>query len=230
MPRVIINGRSVNLPNAIKGNELIKRITTKKDRRPVMTYGTKTEEIKSNKTYKTKELMTKGGKKVQLRDMPDRTKGQTLFWGDRSEQSKEIIAEQIIDLTAHYFNRGVRFDDENFDWLVVDNYVLPEKWHNLPGVTANRVSLGIVFPTLYPQVPPIGFYMDADIAFAPEGNDHFFDDAYHEADKEFLRKGSWKWYCVYVKPNSWQPSRNWKNGDNLWTYFTLISEALNSSD
>lgn len=150
-----------------------------------------------------------------------------LFWGDRSRQSKQIVREQVYSIAKHMFTSGVQFDEENAHWVVIPEYWLPKAWKGI----ARSTSLMIVFPTLYPEIPPIGFYLKSDLPRAPGG--HFYEAAYHDAAKEPLKQG-WKWYCVYVNPGSWQPAsyrgpRTWERGDNLWTYMTLIKEALSST-
>ncbi|MBN2694674.1 hypothetical protein JXR93_08430 [bacterium] len=149
-----------------------------------------------------------------------------LFWGNRSEYSKSIIKEQVYDVALNLYRSGIEFDEENSHWMVIPDYKLPANWHNI----AKKCRLMVLFPTEYPKIPPIGFYMDANIPQSPDG--HFFNDAYHDADKEPIKHG-WKWYCVYIKPNSWRPKRvkysgDWKYGDNLWTYLTLIKEVLSN--
>jgi len=90
----------------------------------------------------------------------------------------------------------------------------------------------IVFPTEYPVLPPVGFYLKQDIPLSVNG--HLYQSAYHEACSDPLTQG-WKWYCVYINAGSWQPapvihSGDWRKGDSLWTYFTLISEVLSGTD
>jgi len=110
--------------------------------------------------------------------------------------------------------------------MVAPQYRLPPRWHSI----ARTSPLLIALPTDYPAIPPIGFYLTADLPLSPNG--HLFEAAYHEAWKEPLKR-DWKWYCVYISPGSWRPAPvrrpgDWKQGDNLWQYFTLINEALNS--
>jgi hypothetical protein len=155
-----------------------------------------------------------------------------LFWGDRSSLSKRIIIEQCEDIARNRFVNDATIDYDGAHTLVVKNYLLPSKWHSMPGVVNKRTALAIVFPTEYPKIAPIGFYLKAEISDAPNG--HFYTQAYHDADKIMLNYG-WKWYCVYVKEGQWQPSayrkaNDWRFGDNVWTYFDLIKESLTTAD
>ena len=77
------------------------------------------------------------------------------------------------------------------------------------------------------RVPPVGFYLPKTVD-SPNG--HLFDRTYHEANEIPLREG-WRWYCAFVKEGTWQPSwgryaNDWRKGDNLWDYFTLVGEVL----
>ncbi len=108
------------------------------------------------------------------------------------------------------------------------DYVLPPIWHNI----ARTTDLLIIFPTEYPELPPVGFYLKEEIPLSVNG--HLYQTAYHDACSDPLTQG-WKWYCVYIHPGSWQPAPvqypgDWRKGDNLWTYFTLISEVLSGTD
>ncbi len=170
-----------------------------------------------------------GRRKVtfQADDIPER--GKKSFGGPRSALSKQIITEQVYDLAEHLFKDGIDFDDTDANWFVAPNYVLPQNWHHI----ARTTPLMICFPTEYPSLPPIGCYMRETIPQAPNGL-HFYPNAFHEAWHEPLSEG-WKWYCVYVPSGSWRPApvrrpKDWMAGDNLWTYMTLIKEALTSSE
>ena len=174
------------------------------------------------------DLTDKNGNPVKIDTIPDRTKGYVMFGGNRSALSKQIITEQVYDIALNLFKTGVQFDEENADWVIFPDYILPANWHYI----AKRTPLMIVFPTQYPQIPPVGCYMKGDI---PESaNGHMYKQAYHEADKAPLEAG-WQWYCVYVKPGTWRPVRyngknSWKRGDNLWDYVTLITEVLGTTE
>ena len=148
------------------------------------------------------------------------------FGGRRSELSRQLITEQVYDVAANCFHQGVAFDEEDANWFVVPEYRLPAIWGG------ETTPLMIVFPDQYPELPPVGFYLKADLAGSPNG--HLFDQAYHEAWKEPLKYG-WKWYCVYVEPGAWRPAYirrldDWQKGDNLWSYISLINEVLSGMD
>lgn len=231
----IINGRRVtNLPaGGAYGAQLISEMDLEPGRRPVLMKPGGMETIDAGKRYGERDVTDSKGQPVKVSDIPDRTKGAStneLFAGRRSERSRTIITEQVIDVAENLFNdeRGVDFDEDEADWLVIPEFRLPKNWHRI----ARTTPLLIVFPTGYPEIPPVGCYLIDDIPQAPNG--HFYKDAYHSAASEPIEKG-WKWYCVYVEQKNWKPaavrrSGDWKRGDNLWTYMTLINEVLASAD
>jgi hypothetical protein len=220
----LINGRRINtdaIPaHGVSGRMLKQQIHTNNGRRIIMENEGKVQQVRDDKLYHPHELMDRHGKGAKITTMPDRSKG-AQFGGQRSRASFELIWEQVVDIAKNLFRQGVEFDEDNGDWLVVPNYRLPENW------SQKKTPLLITFPTHYPEHAPVGFYLMEDIAASPNG--HLYNQAYHNADKEPLKEG-WKWYCVYVENGSWQPARNWRNGDNLYTYFHLIHEALSGGN
>lgn len=223
----IINGRRVtNVPSGgVYGSDIIREMGEGGGRRVVIQKeGLSFETIQKDRRYSKADLIDRKGNPVRVKSIPDRTKGS--FGGQRSALSKQIITEQVFDIAENLFKDGVDFDEQDADWMVVPKYFLPPIWHGI----ARTVPLLVVFPTEYPSRPPVGFYLKADIPCSPNG--HLYDAAYHEADHSPLKQG-WRWYCVYVKPGEWRPaavrqSGDWKHGDNLWEYFTLINETLSS--
>lgn len=223
---VIINGRKIPVAEKIKGKDLIDKLDVKPGRRPVVQRGMNVDRIDSEKIYSKNDLIDKKGKIVKIGTIPDRTKGFPTYWKERSDLSKRIIKEQVYDMALNLFKDGVDFDEENADWMIVPKYILPKIWHDF----AETTPLMIVFPTEYPELPPVGFYLHGYIEKSANG--HFYEKAYHDAAKEPLETG-WKWYCVYIEPQNWNPARvrksgDWKYGDNLWQYFILIREVLST--
>jgi len=223
----IINGKRVSVPaSGTYGSELIKFAEPGSGRRAVIRSGGRQfETIQPNRIYADAELLDRWGNPVKVTTIPDRSKGIT-YGAPRSQLSRTIITEQVFDIAEKFFKGGVDFDEDNADWMVAPNFKLPDSWSSV----ARFSPLLIVFPSEYPSIPPVGFYLRDEINHSPDG--HLYDQAYHNACKDPLQDG-WKWYCVYVKPGCWRPARysypgDWKKGDNLWTYFTLINEVLGS--
>ncbi|GAC1697793.1 MAG: hypothetical protein PVS3B3_23460 [Ktedonobacteraceae bacterium] len=224
----IVNGRRIQVPpQGITGHNLIQHVNPGTGRRPVIQQGGTFQTIRPSSTYKPTDLYDKHGNPVKITTIPDRTKG-VVYGGDRTSFSKQIITEQVYDIAQKLFKQGVSFDEEHADWMIANDYVLPPIWHSI----ARTTDLLIIFPTEYPEVPPVGFYLKEDIPLSVNG--HLYQTAYHEACSDPLTQG-WKWYCVYINAGAWQPAPiqrpgDWRTGDNLWTYFTLISEVLSGTD
>ncbi len=224
----IINGRYIVVPpRGITGEDIIQQLKPAPVRKPIMEKDGSFSAIDPKRTYKPDELFDKDGNPVKITTIPDRTKG-TTYGGNRSFLSKQIITEQVFDIADKLFEQGVSFDEQHADWMIANKYRLPQAWHNV----ARTIDLLLIFPTEYPAVPPVGFYLKEDIPL--KVNAHLYRRAYHEACDDPLTQG-WIWYCVYVNPGGWQPAPvqrfgDWRKGDNLWTYFKLISEVLSERD
>ncbi len=217
----IINGRRLDpssIRNGASGSELTRHAKAGSGRRPILECGGKVAQIDPNRHYSQYELVDKHGRGAKVTSMPDRSKGHS-FGGRRSAQSKQIVTEQVIDIAEHIFKQGVEFDEDDAHWMVVPTFNLPPRWHPI----ARQTPLMVAFPNEYPALPPIGFYMMAEIPVSPDG--HFFQGVAHNAWDEPIAHG-WKWYCTYIHDGAWQPARNWRDGDNLFTYFHLIKEVL----
>src|SRR5947209_3169065 len=149
----IINGRRIQVPPAgITGQNLIQQINPGPGRRPVIQQGMAFRPIQSGYTYKPAELFDSRGRPVKITTIPDRTKGMVTYGGERTFLSKQIITEQVYDIAEKLFRKGVSFDEEHADWMIANQYVLPPIWHSI----ATTTDLLIVFPTEYPELPPIG--------------------------------------------------------------------------
>lgn len=150
---------------------------------------------------------------------------QGMFGGVRSDYSRALIREQVIDVARNYCKSPVTFDEDNADWVVFPQFRLPRGW------SQPTTALMIMFPRDYPVLPPIGFYLPEDL---PSPHGHLYGNAYHNASAAPLKEG-WHWYCCYVSDGAWQPApmnarKGWRDGDNLWTYLTLVNEVLSSND
>lgn len=179
----IINGRRIQVPPAgITGQDLIQQLNPGPLRRPVMQQGMAFRPIQAGYTYKPAELYDQHGNPVKITTIPDRTKGVT-YGGERTFLSKQIIIEQVCDIAEHLFKRGVSFDEENADWMIANQYVLPPLWHSI----ARTTDLMVIFPTEYPVLPPVGFYLKEDIPLSVNG--HLYQQAYHEACSDPLTQG-----------------------------------------
>src|SRR5579883_283647 len=207
----IVNGRRIQVPpSGISGQHLIQQLHPGQGRRPVIQQGQAFRPIQPNHTYLPKELFDRHGNPVRVTTIPDRTKGMVTYGGERTFLSKQLITEQVYDIAEKLFKKGVTFDEEHADWMIANQYVLPPLWHHV----ARTTDLLIIFPTEYPELPPVGFYLKEEIPLSANG--HLYQAVYHDA-------GSWQ-------PATVRGPGEWRKGDNLWTYFTLISEVLSGTD
>src|SRR5258707_1136352 len=194
IPMAIINGRRILVPPAgITGQNLIQQVNPGTGRRPVIQQGTAFRPLQASHTYTPDELFDRHGNPVKITTIPDRTKGMVSYGGDRSDLSKQIITEQVYDIAEKLFKQGVSFDEAHADWMIANQYVLPPLWHPI----AKTTDLLIIFPTEYPELPPVGFYLKEEIPLSVNG--HLYQSAYHEACSDPLTQG-WKWYCGYINP------------------------------
>ena len=234
----IENGRIVGeIPDSgMFGGDIVRGMNPGRGRRAVMIKGTNVETINPSKNYSKSELISrKTGKPIKTRTMPDRTKGANTqtYGGQRDRKSKQIIHEQIVDVAEKFYrNKAIEFDDDDYNWMVFEGYILPPRWSGI----ATESQLLISFPMEYPRLPPVGFYLKSSLPGSPDGHLHSsqYDHAHAIADPAPIAK-DWHWYCVYIEPGDWKPAPysrpgDWKRGDSLWEYNLMIGEALRGDD
>jgi hypothetical protein len=217
----IINGRRIPVAGGMSGRDLQQAVGDAPGRRAVMLDGLHAKTIDSSHYYQENELVGRNGKPIKATSIPDRTKG-GLFDGYRDQSSRDLIRRQVYDVAANFAYSGLEFDEDDSSWVVFPSFRMPRNW----GVS--HAPMMILFPTDYPRVAPVGFYLPNHLN-SPHG--HFFDRAYHEASAAPTQAG-WNWFCCFIS-GVWRPApddgRNaWKKGDNLWTYLTLVNEVLHS--
>ena len=102
--------------------------------------------------------------------------------------------------------------------------------------TVSNSDVLFLLPPEYPQLPPIGCYLNYPWNTTGEGDHHFTRQSYYGAP--FLSDEGWYWYCVglgggfnrEVCLNSWKPSQKVDKGHNLATLFITARHAINSDD
>jgi hypothetical protein len=102
--------------------------------------------------------------------------------------------------------------------------------------TVSNTDVLFLLPPEYPQLPPIGCYLNYPWNTTGEGDHHFTRQSYYGAP--FLSDEGWYWYCVglgggfnrEVWLNSWKPSQKVDQGHNLATLFVTARHAINSDD
>ncbi len=139
----------------------------------------------------------------------------------RSIRNERLLNEIMMIAPRFSQNGGVYYDEHNFDWIMIPKYALPERWEE------RWCKLLIIPPAGYPSMPPIGFYLNQKFHLKTGGHDpHNTSTAYHGAP-DLLHSG-WHWYCVTVAdgPGGWQPSVDYREKDNLWTFLNMARETL----
>jgi hypothetical protein len=53
-------------------------------------------------------------------------------------------------------------------------------------------------------------------------------------EQNALNSNGWVWYCAHAANGAWQPAKlkrisDWHTGDSLFTFFSLISEVMNTN-
>jgi len=146
----------------------------------------------------------------------------TSWFGDRHAR----IHDEVHMIARHFSkHEGVCWDEANADWVMIPKYPLPERWR------ARWCRLLIVLPQAYPATPPIGFYLNRRFRLKKGGQDNHLIGFGTEGAPD-LQAQDWQWYCVRTAdgPGGWRPSTDCRTGDNLWTFLTLVREALTNED
>ena len=239
-----INGKMVELPpgGRVKGSDIINYATKgTPGRRAIIsdTKGLHNTRIDPNRYYSSTDFIKANGKPVDIRTMPERVKGTDIcpagtYMGRRSPTSLAVITDQALQVAGHLFKgQDLIFDEKNGHYLIIPKYKLPGGWN--PESTA----LMIIFPVEYPDLPPNGFYIQKHVA-APVNHGHIYSRAFNNGygsrpeESEWLNQNGWVWYCAHVAKGSWLPAKlksisDWRWGDNLFTFFSLISEVMNTN-
>lgn len=230
--RTMVNGKWVNVPSSATPEDII-RASGKR-----VNPNTRTV-IKTNTANNTR---LKPGQHYQVNDddkfkiVPDRVKAtDATYFGYKEPWRKQLITEQVAEVSEKFFRRSVVELDEDCNWVVFKSFLLPDEWQRAnPG--QKFVPMMLIFPDQYPDLPTNGFYLPATLQLPPNAT-HFFERGYGGAfgqtadEMEFMRQGQWKWFCTHIKPGAWQPARlrevsDWRHGDNLWDIITLCVDVL----
>lgn len=132
-----------------------------------------------------------------------------------SSKREDRIRQEVMMIAPRFSKNGggIDFDEDHCDWLIINNYALPEKWK------ARWCRLMIVFPMSFPDTAPVGFYLNKFFRLKGNRKDEHFIGRAHDGAPD-LQEFGWHWYCVRIADGAWQPQ------DNLWTYLNMIRESL----
>ena len=237
MPKVIINGKQTYMPDSqtTVTREDIIRASGKKgvdpnSRAVVMVKTGHNTRMKPGQSYSVDS-------DTKFKVVPDRVKaaGEYTFFGNKEAWRKQLIEEQVIDVSKKFFKSSPVELDDNCNWVKFDRFLLPKEWQKAnPGVSF--VPMMLIFPDQYPELPTNGFYLPASLQTPPNAS-HFFNRGYGGAfgmtaeEMQAMAQGNWNWYCTHIKPDAWNPARirkisDWRLGDNLWDILTICTDVL----
>lgn len=139
------------------------------------------------------------------------------------------IEREVFELIAPEFGRNgghVRFDTSEGTWVSITHVPVPR---DLMDNKDGRVSILLLIPQSYPQVPPDGFYCDQGLKI----KNHYFlgfrDKYYPELQQNLLQQG-WQWFCMHAAHDrsmmNWRVSADPHQGDNLLKYMRLCLAIL----
>ena len=232
MTMTIINGKRVELPSSATAADIVRasgRNVNPNTRTIIKTSTKGNERLKPGQSYRVNQ-----GDKFQIG--PDRVKGSgESYFGNKEDWRKQVIIDQVTDVSQHFFKGGKVELDDNCNWVTFDNFRLPDAWIR-ENPNNPFIKMMLIFPDQYPDLPTNGFYLPNDIK-PPAADKHFYERGYSGAfggsneEMSALAGSGWKWYCTHIKPGAWSPARiqrvsDWKNGDNLWDIITLCKEVL----
>ena len=228
----VINGKQVNLPSSATTADIVRasgKQVNLSTRAVFRTNADGVERLKPGQSYAIQP-----GDKFQVG--PDRVKGSgETYFGNKEQWRKNVIIDQVRDLSEYFFRGSTVELDDNCNWVVFDGFRLPAAWAECNPRTPT-VKMMLIIPDQYPNLPTNGFYLPSDVK-PPAADRHFFDRGYSGAfggsteEMHALGGAGWKWYCTHIKPGAWQPAHiqrvgDWRKGDNLWDIITLCKEVL----
>lgn len=123
----------------------------------------------------------------------------------------EAEARYIADLYRQPTDFG--FDNDFGQWWVyLPEFVLPNRWRQ------SSTPMLVTVPDQYPSSPPDGFFLSNDLRDENGRRPaHYFEE--RSAHNPLTSKG-WAWFCIHVQ--KWNPSYDFRDGDSVAKYLTLI--------
>ncbi|MCL2147268.1 MAG: hypothetical protein FWH52_05630 [Synergistaceae bacterium] len=170
----------------------------------------------------------------KIKTAPDRVKGSPVgsYFGVKEPWRKELIRQQVANLAEKRFRRGQVELDDTCNYVLFHNFTLTSAWRQA-NPDSEFVTIMLLLPDQYPDLPPNGFYMP-DYLKPPPGETHWFASDYTwggNAASQGIKMQGWNWYCTHVAEGSWSPARlqrveDWSKGDNLWDIMRMVTDVL----
>ena len=231
MPMVIVKGKRVSLPDSADPGDVLRSMGEDPSKRILTKTSTAGNiKMKPGKKYKIQE-----GEKFKTVPARIKASGPFTYFGNKEDWRKQVITEQVMDVSEKMFRKHPVELDDNCNWVKFNGFLLPTEWQNAnPGRTF--VPMMLIFPDQYPDLPTNGFYLPSSLN-VPYNAGHFFSAGYGDAfgqetdEMQAMAETGWNWYCTHIVPDAWKPARirqisDWRKGDNLWEIITLCIEVL----
>lgn len=149
----------------------------------------------------------------------------------RVRQEIEILAREIggTGPDESRIKMGkVSLDGREYVGVIIEALAVnPAMFHG-----AKAVRALVLLPPEYPDVPPLGIYVNRDHVVA---SSHFVRKGYHGAPS--LQNQGWRWFCHGVgtfdttqRRTLWRPAANPHEGHNLATAVAAARVAMNQNN
>lgn len=123
---------------------------------------------------------------------------------------EERITKEIELLRAKFTNLQY---GQNHDWIMIPDFPLPEGWNR------RQTKLLFLIPPTYPHAPPDNFYVESGLKLN-SGN-----PILNYSEGADVPIGG-AWGCFSWHAETWHPSDNIGNGDNLLTFIRAVNIRL----
>ena len=138
-----------------------------------------------------------------------------------TSRNQRLYNEIMMLAPAFYTSGGINYDEQNFDWVMIPNFSLPRR------LQEKQCNLLILLPQIYPDIGPLGFYVDKQIHLRGGQKEPNAVGTGHHGAQDLTHLG-WYWYCVTTSngQGGWRPSVNYWQPDNLVTFLNMVRESL----
>lgn len=158
----IMNGRRIDpnsIPNGVHGSELVRIANPGPGWVPVVECGGKVQQADPRRQYSRAELGRPPEPRCESDHDAEALQRRVRRGGHANPNRSSPNRSPTSPQKTIFQRQGVDFDRKDANWLVVPTYNLPPRWHRI----ARSTALMAVLPDEYPALPPVGFYMMADI-------------------------------------------------------------------
>lgn len=112
---------------------------------------------------------------------------------------------------------------EQLDWVLIPDYELPRGRYN-----KQYTRLLFRIPQGYPSTGPDDFFVDNDLRLGSNESAPGFNSGANSSSGPAPIPGDWGWFSWH--PQSWRPSADITDGDNLLTFLKSIHICLQGQE